>query len=74
VIALGGTRLFTSGNLDELLVEDLPWELVEPLDPTISSTTRSVVVDFAQAMDDVSRGRARWSTYPHLLLADRGYV
>ncbi len=69
-----GTRLFTSEALQELLVDDLPWELVEPIDATVSPATRRVVVDFVQALDDVTQGRPRWSTYPHLLLADSGYV
>jgi hypothetical protein len=69
-----GTHLFAVEELHELLVDDLPWELVEPIDDIISPATRSVVVEFAQAADDIAKGRPRWTTYPHLLLADAGYV
>jgi SAM-dependent methyltransferase len=67
-----GTLLFSPDELTPLLLDGLPWELVEPLDVTVSPRTQQVVVDFAEASADVRAGRPQWSTYPHVLLESEG--
>ena len=71
---LPGTRLFTGSELHELIVEGLPWELVEPLELTVSPLTRRTVVDFAEALADVAAGRSQWTTYPHVVLSSGTYT
>jgi SAM-dependent methyltransferase len=71
---LPGTRLFTASTLNKLIVDSLPWELVEPIDLTVSSKTESVIVDFAEALADVTDGRPGWTTYPHVVLTTSGYT
>jgi SAM-dependent methyltransferase len=67
-------RLFSDVELQRLLVEDLPWDLVDPLDLTLSTTTAQVEVNFLEASDDVIKGRPNWSTYPHIVLTAGGYA
>ena len=56
-----GTRIFDGDELHEVLVEPFGWELVEPLDLTISDETMAT----EQPQDEAAAGHSRW---PHLVL------
>jgi SAM-dependent methyltransferase len=65
---LPGVLIFDEAELRSVLEADgSTWELVEPLDVTISEATLQTVVDFDEAAADVMAGRD-WRTYPHILL------
>jgi SAM-dependent methyltransferase len=65
---LPGVLIFDEAELRSVLgVDGSAWELVEPLDPTISEATLETVVDWDEAAADVAAERD-WSTYPHIVL------
>jgi SAM-dependent methyltransferase len=66
---LPGTLLFTRDDLGELW--DGLFEPIEPLDLTLSESTRAVIIDFDAAAADVREGR-EWSQYPHIVLSHQG--
>ena len=68
------TNLFTVEELLDLFLTGNDWELVEPLDTTLSPITLSRMVDFEEAAEDVRAGRPSWRTYPHIVMRFGGYV
>jgi SAM-dependent methyltransferase len=64
---IGGTLTFSEAELRSTIIDGLSWELASPLDTTISSDTASVIVPFAEAVEDMQVNRD-WSRYPHILL------
>jgi ubiquinone/menaquinone biosynthesis C-methylase UbiE len=61
---LPGSRMFDAAELDALIVQPLDWELVEPLDLTISQLTLATEVPLA----DVYAKKA--PSFPHIVLAE----
>jgi len=72
-MSLPGTLLFDEDGLYALLDPDL-WELVEPLDLSMSESTTSVVVDIDEAVARYQEGRRDRSLFPHLVLQHRAGV
>jgi SAM-dependent methyltransferase len=66
-----GTLMFDADELSSLLLDGLDWELVEPIDTTVSQATLDTVVPFEEAALDV-RAQREWSTYPHIVLEHLG--
>jgi SAM-dependent methyltransferase len=65
---LPGALVFDRSELLSTLgVGTALWQLIEPIDLTISERTLETVVDFDEAVADVKAGRD-WSTYPHIVL------
>jgi hypothetical protein len=58
--------LFDEAELNSVLASK-DWELVEPLDLTISEATLDGTLDFAEVAADVTAGR-EWTRYPHIVL------
>ncbi len=66
--SLPGILLFDEDQLRALLDEEL-WELVEPLDLTISEATTRVIIDIEEAVGARTEvGRPHRSHYPHIVL------
>jgi SAM-dependent methyltransferase len=63
---LPGTLLFDATDLDEIIIRPLRWDLVEPLDLTISERTLATALNLA----DVVAGKAR--EFPHIVLGEQG--
>jgi SAM-dependent methyltransferase len=73
-----GCVLFDETELRELIVGDLPWRPVSPLDLGVSEATRATEQPIAEASEDVRRHvaehghlvfhRLDWSRYPHIVL------
>jgi SAM-dependent methyltransferase len=63
---LPGILLFDEAELRSVLLDGDGWELVEPLQLTISEATMRAAVDYDRAAADVKAGRD-WS-FPHLVL------
>ena len=61
---LPGTRIFDAAELDALIVQPLAWELVEPLDVTISNQTLATEVPFADVYANMA------PSFPHLVLRE----
>ena len=62
-----GTLLFSQSELANLFA-GLPLTAVSPWSLHLSRNTRRVVVDFKEAVDDMTAKRPRFSTYPHIVL------
>lgn len=56
-----GTLMFDAAEIDELIVSPFKWELVEPIDLTISERTLAS----EQSQSEAVAGRVRW---PHIVL------
>jgi SAM-dependent methyltransferase len=79
---LPGILMFDADQLDELLVDGLPWDWFDPLDAAVSPATRATEQPFADAANDVRRHvaehghilfhRLDWHRYPHLVLSENG--
>jgi SAM-dependent methyltransferase len=70
---LEGTLMFDTEEL-LLALDRLPWSLVSPLETNLSTATAASEVSFAEAAEDVVNERARWRTYPHLVLREGEFV
>ena len=66
--SLPGTLLFDARDLDDIIVRPLEWELVEPLDLTISEQTLATAVNVA----DFVAGKA--PRIPHIVLIEQGVI
>lgn len=79
-----GTLLFDEAELRAAVLGGLPWELLGPLDLTLSPETWRTVQPFGAACDDVRRHvaehgqlafhRLDWSRYPHIVLREGDLV
>jgi SAM-dependent methyltransferase len=61
---LPGTLMFDGAELDELIVRAFPWELVQPLDLSISERTLTTKLRLADAV------AATAPRFPHIVLTD----
>lgn len=79
---LPGILMFDQRELMELIVENGAWELLDPIDFTVSDDTLALVQNFADSAADVRRHVARegqlvfhrldWSKYPQIVLREHG--
>jgi hypothetical protein len=81
---LPGILMFDAGELAALIDAD-GWEPLDALDLAVSPATRSGLIAFAKAADEVRRHvkkndgdllfhKLDWSRYPHILLEHEGLV
>ena len=69
-----GLVLFDEAELRKVLLEGLDWRLTDPLRATVSDATRSGVVEFSEALEDIEAGRDGFRAYPHIVLHDEPYT
>jgi hypothetical protein len=77
---LPGVLLFDRSELERAIVGAAPWELLSPLDTSVTPATMATAQPFEQAAADVrahvaQHGRLRfdaldWSRYPHIVLVE----
>lgn len=63
-----GALVFSAAELDNVIIQPLHWELVEPLDLRLSKSTRKTEVSLA----DTIAGTA--PDFPHIVVRDRGIL
>ena len=80
---LPGILMFTEEQVQQA-IGDLPWDLMDPLDTSLSEATLATAYPFAEAATDVishvrTHGylvfhRLNWRHYPHIVLSEGEYV
>ena len=68
-----GIKMFDEAELRSLLLDGLWWDPADPLDTRISDAALASAVDYQEALADQEAGREGWSSYPHVVLRDRGF-
>jgi SAM-dependent methyltransferase len=79
-----GVLMFDRRDIESVIIGDLAWDLVSPLDLDVSPATRRTEALFSDALKDLGEHtrknshivfhRLDWSRYPHVVLREKNLV